>query len=172
MKFARIIAWTAPAAIMAALGVAGTGLRAALPETPNVNAMIGSLCAYVATGAHGKAALPPALPAALPAAEESADTSLVIHAAPPPGPEAAAASAPGPPPAPQPETEPDPVDYARLNQEVIVVAETLERFNQKLLRMIAQARAAQLRAEAQAASDATPQSPPDAAAPVAAERGP
>ena len=37
----------------------------------------------------------------------------------------------------------DPIDYARLNTNVHVVTETLERFNQKLLRMIAQAKAAQ-----------------------------
>ena len=63
MKFARIIAWTAPAVFMAALGVVGTGLRAALPEKPDVNAMIGSLCAYVAMGSHGKVVTPPARPA-------------------------------------------------------------------------------------------------------------
>ncbi len=39
------------------------------------------------------------------------------------------------------------VDYARLNRDVKVVADTLESFNQKLLRMIAQARAAQQREE-------------------------
>ncbi len=43
--------------------------------------------------------------------------------------------------------ENEPVDYARLNKEVRVVADTLERFNQKLLRMIAQARALQQRQE-------------------------
>ena len=37
----------------------------------------------------------------------------------------------------------DPIDYARLNTNVGVVTDTLERFNQKLLRMIAQAKAAQ-----------------------------
>ncbi len=37
----------------------------------------------------------------------------------------------------------EPIDYARLNTNVRVVTDTLERFNQKLLRMIAQARAAQ-----------------------------
>lgn len=37
----------------------------------------------------------------------------------------------------------EPVDYARLNQEVMHVADALDRFNQKLLRMIAQARASQ-----------------------------
>ena len=35
-----------------------------------------------------------------------------------------------------------PIDYARLNTNVGVVTDTLERFNQKLLRMIAQAKAA------------------------------
>jgi uncharacterized membrane protein len=44
----------------------------------------------------------------------------------------------------------DPIDYSRLNTNVRVVADTLERFNQKLLRMIAQARAEQIRAEAAA----------------------
>jgi hypothetical protein len=158
MKFARIVAWTAPALFMAALGVAGTGLRAALPEKPDVNAMIGSLCAYVAAGSHGKAVVPPPMSAA----EETADTSLVIHASPTPVPDATVAEAPAPTPAPppEPEPEPDPVDYARLNQDVIVVAETLERFNQKLLRMIAQARAEQLRAEAQKASTGQPQTGP------------
>lgn len=160
MKFARIIAWTAPALFMAALGVAGTGLRAALPAKPDVNAVIGSLCAYVAMGPPGKFAVPPVLPAA----EETADTSLVIHASPTPAPDArvtvAPAPTPAPPPTPAPEPEPDPVDYARLNQDVIVVADTLERFNQKLLRMIAQARAEQLRAEAQKASTGQPQAVP------------
>ena len=37
----------------------------------------------------------------------------------------------------------DPIDYARLNANVRVVTDTLDRFNQKLLRMIAQAKAAQ-----------------------------
>ncbi len=36
----------------------------------------------------------------------------------------------------------DPIDYSRLNADVRVVTDTLERFNQKLLRMIAQAKAA------------------------------
>ena len=42
---------------------------------------------------------------------------------------------------------PEPVDYLRLNGDVKVVADTLERFNQKLLLMIAQVRAAQRQAE-------------------------
>ena len=46
--------------------------------------------------------------------------------------------------------ENEPVDYARLNKEVRVVADTLERFNQKLLRMIAQARALQQQQKAAA----------------------
>jgi len=37
----------------------------------------------------------------------------------------------------------DPIDYMRLNTDVRVVTDTLDRFNQKLLRMIAQAKAAQ-----------------------------
>ena len=42
------------------------------------------------------------------------------------------------------QTQPaDEVDYARLNHDVRIVADTLERFNQKLLRMIAQAKASQ-----------------------------
>ena len=44
----------------------------------------------------------------------------------------------------------EPVDYARLNKDVRVVADTLERFNQKLLRMIAQARALQQQQKAAA----------------------
>jgi hypothetical protein len=36
-----------------------------------------------------------------------------------------------------------PIDYMRLNSDVRVVTDTLDRFNQKLLRMIAQAKAAQ-----------------------------
>ncbi len=44
----------------------------------------------------------------------------------------------------------EPVDYTRLNKEVRVVADTLERFNQKLLRMIAQARALQQQQQAAA----------------------
>lgn len=37
----------------------------------------------------------------------------------------------------------EPIDYMRLNADVHVVTDTLERFNQKLLRMIAQAKAGQ-----------------------------
>ncbi len=45
---------------------------------------------------------------------------------------------------PELQTQPaDEVDYARLNHDVRIVADTLERFNQKLLRMIAQAKASQ-----------------------------
>ncbi len=51
-------------------------------------------------------------------------------------------------PIPVPEPDPDPVDYGQLNHDVRNVAATLERFNQKLLRMIAQARAEQIRNEA------------------------
>ena len=43
-----------------------------------------------------------------------------------------------PPPGPA-----EPVDYSRLSDDVILVATTLDHFNQKLLRLIAQARAAQ-----------------------------
>ncbi len=43
-----------------------------------------------------------------------------------------------------------PIDYARLNTNVGVVTDTLERFNQKLLRMIAQARALQQQQQAAA----------------------
>jgi len=50
-------------------------------------------------------------------------------------------------PEPAPEPEPDPIDYSRLNTDVREVADTLERFNQKLLRIIAQTRAEQIRAE-------------------------
>ena len=47
------------------------------------------------------------------------------------------------PPAAPEAAEDDQVDYNRLNHDMKVVADTLESFNQKLLRMIAQARAAQ-----------------------------
>lgn len=43
--------------------------------------------------------------------------------------------------APKPEPVPGPVDYSRLNDDVLLVATTLDNFNQKLLRLIAQARA-------------------------------
>ncbi len=43
--------------------------------------------------------------------------------------------------------EPEVVDYERLNRDVRLVTDTLERFNQKLLRMIAQARAVQAQNE-------------------------
>ena len=43
------------------------------------------------------------------------------------------------------EPAPEPIDYARLNHDVRLIADTLERFNQKLLRMIAQAKSAQVR---------------------------
>lgn len=77
-----------------------------------------------------------------PAAAEIADHDMVIEIA------ANAAiddvlAAP-PPPAPAP---PEPVDYARLNDEVMLVAETLDRFNQKLLLLLAQAKASSQKAE-------------------------
>jgi hypothetical protein len=72
------------------------------------------------------------------------------------------AAAPAPVQAPlEPEPEPEAVDYERLNQDVQVVAQSLERFNQKLLRMIAQARAVQAqneRAKAAAGTGAGPDS--------------
>ena len=59
----------------------------------------------------------------------------------------------------------DPIDYMRLNTDVRVVTDTLDRFNQKLLRMIAQAKAAQTGRPAAVDADATvaldvPSTPP------------
>ena len=68
---------------------------------------------------------------------EHTDTSLtvaMIAATAPPAEPVEAATPPAPP---------EPVDYSRLNEDVILVATTLDHFNQKLLRLIAQARAAQ-----------------------------
>jgi hypothetical protein len=61
---------------------------------------------------------------------------------------AASTATPGVTPASEPEPAP-PVDYARLNDQVRLVSDTLERFNQKLLRMIAQVRAEQQKEEAE-----------------------
>ncbi len=55
----------------------------------------------------------------------------------------------------------EPVDYSRLNNDVMHVADALDRFNQKLLRMIAQAKASQ-RYDASTPDQAeTAQSPQD-----------
>ena len=51
------------------------------------------------------------------------------------------AAQPAVPITPEPAEPNEPVDYARLNQGVMHMADTLDRFNQKLLRMIAQAKA-------------------------------
>ena len=56
----------------------------------------------------------------------------------------------------QPRGEDESVDYSRLNKDVQVVTSTLERFNQKLLRMIAQARASQTGGQLPASPDAGP----------------
>jgi len=61
--------------------------------------------------------------------------------------------------------EDESVDYARLRKDVQVVTSTLERFNQKLLRMIAQARAGQ---RPPAPLDAVPMVALDAASPASA----
>ncbi len=78
----------------------------------------------------------------------------------------AAPKAKGPPATERPNADPPavqdsagstPVDYARLHENVTQVADALEQFNQKLLRMISQARAvhAPVRAVGPADSDST-----------------
>ena len=64
--------------------------------------------------------------------------------------------------------EDESVDYARLHKDVQVVTSTLERFNQKLLRMIAQARAARAGQRPPAPLDAVPTVALDAASPASA----
>jgi hypothetical protein len=159
MKCARIIAWTAPTVLVLTLGAVGAGLTSGLEWKRGPGRVLGSLSAYVAHWASG---MTPAGTAetTTPPSTEAADTSLVIGMPPESTaetatPTAAEVAAP---------MEPDPVDYARLNQDVLLVADALEQFNQKLLRMIAQARAAQLRTEAQAASESKPESGLDAGA--------
>ena len=159
MKCARIIAWTAPTVLVLTLGAAGAGLTSGLEWKRGPGGLLGSLSASVA---HWVSGMTPAGTAetTTPPSTEAADTSLVIGMPPESTadmatPTAAEAALP---------RELDPVDYARLNQDVLLVADTLERFNQKLLRMIAQARAAQLRAEAQTASETSPESGLDAGA--------
>ena len=114
---------------------------------------------------------PPAGPA-----HDGAGPEPVILVAMESAPDEVAAPSPQPPsePADGPETAasaPDnvPVDYARLQDNLKLVTDTLERFNQKLLRMIAQARAAQQQEEKAAARrreasvpevEAPPASPP------------
>ncbi len=69
------------------------------------------------------------------------DTSLMIpmiEATVPPAEPVAEPVTVAPPPASQ-----ETVDYTKLNEDVILVATTLDHFNQKLLRLIAQARAGQ-----------------------------
>jgi hypothetical protein len=164
MKSARIIAWAAPAVVVLTLAAAGTGLAMTPMGQNGLSVAVGSACAYIALGPASTAAAeygePPTQLATAPPAPIP-DTSLVI--ATPPGSSEGMDTVVVAPTRVLPE-ELDPVDYARLNQDVRVVADTLERFNQKLLRMIAQARAAKLRADAQAASESGPEADPDAAA--------
>lgn len=83
----------------------------------------------------------------------NADTSLTL----PPGAVAAPVEEPVVAEAPAKKPPPEPVDYSRLNHDVRVVAKTLDRFNQKLLLLIAQARAQKQVSESQGATtDGTP----------------
>ncbi len=96
------------------------------------------------------------------AAEDARPAALELgepETPPPAGPETAASA-------------PDnaPVDYARLQDNLKLVTDTLERFNQKLLRMIAQARAGQQQEEKAAArrreaSEPEVEAPPSSPAP-------
>jgi hypothetical protein len=67
--------------------------------------------------------------------------------------------------------EDESVDYSRLNMDVHVVTSTLERFNQKLLRMIAQARASQTGSQPPVSPDAGPTVALDAPNPAPAISG-
>lgn len=87
------------------------------------------------------------------------EATAVVDVPPPPAVgEPAEAAAPPVPAIPatmsEPRGEEESVDYARLRKDVQVVTSTLERFNQKLLRMIAQARAVQAGRRRPAAPDA------------------
>ena len=64
---------------------------------------------------------------------------------------------------------PEPVDYTRLNENVILVATTLDHFNQKLLRLIAQARAGQQLQEGQTPGAQMTTSEPSSAPELPAE---
>ncbi len=127
-----------------ALRVAAGGFVALAVQAPwtlaGVTALAGMLNGHLGSaapaGREGIASAPPAAQEA----QRAPATDIELHL---PDVLPAAAAAPA---RPEP---PKPVDYARLNGDVKVVTDTLERFNQKLLLMIAQARAAQQQSEAQ-----------------------
>ena len=104
------------------------------------------------------AATKEAAPAAPQRGEPDTPPAAVEQAA---GPEpiilAATVSVPDEAAAPEPAAAPPasaPVDYARLQDNLKLVTDALERFNQKLLRIIAQARAEQQRQEAEPLTEA------------------
>jgi len=103
-------------------------------------------------------------PAALPAAvtpastlDARSDTPVAVPVVPIDG-APARASAPAPPEAvPQPDPRTEPIDYLALTADVRRVSDTLERFNEKLLGMIMNARGTDPDPDsvAEAADDAT-----------------
>ncbi len=130
------------AAVLAALAAAGASVAVAMRapwSLAGVTAIAGMVNGHFSpaapAGRDGTAGAPRA--AAQDQAEPDtapATTDMELHLADvQPGPMVPAA----------PAAPPAPVDYGRLNGDVRVVADTLERFNRKLLVMIAQARSAQ-----------------------------
>ncbi len=142
---------TAKAILLAlpVVAVMATATTLAVWKTP-WRALPGAAGAFVAVG---QGHVTPREPAASPdpsavAAEPRTPTieaAAVVDLPPQEAPDEPAKPATEPVPATlsEPRGEAARVDYARLNKDVRVVTSTLERFNQKLLRMIAQARAAQ-----------------------------
>jgi hypothetical protein len=124
------------------LTAAATGLATAAWRAGGAAAIL----AWVAP--HSVSGSVPRAPQAAP--QVPLDTAVVIETAPAPPVQAE-------PPPPQ---TPQAVDYDRLNRDVQLVTETLDRFNQKLLRMIAQARAIQAQNE-RAKGAASNGGPPD-----------
>ncbi len=123
--------------LLALTAAAATGLATAAWRTWGTAALLTWVGPRNVSGPAAQASTAPeAAPAPdAPALPVTLATAVVIEAA------------YSPPMQEPPRAEPDVVDYERLNRDVKLVAETLERFNQKLLRMIAQARAVQAQNE-------------------------
>ena len=159
-------------AVLPVVAVMATATTLAVWKTP-WRALPGAAGAFVAAG---QGHVTPREPAASPdqpavAAEPRTPTleaTAVVDLPPQEAPDEPAKPATEPVPATlsEPRGEAAPVDYARLHKDVHVVTSTLERFNQKLLRMIAQARAAQAGKRPPASVDAGPTVALDATTPA------
>lgn len=121
-------------ALPAAVALTGGALASMLMGPQGLIEAIRAITAQVATDVPPPVAAAARAPVAVPAAglDDPEFVTLAAAGGPEPPPPQAAAAA----------TD-DAVDYSKLNHDVKEVADTLERFNQKLLRMIAQARASQ-----------------------------